>query len=798
MKKMLLLLLLGSFSVLYAQPFQIVLDFESDSSSRNFQYFGSSLEPQLTRVVDNPLKAGQNTSPKTLEFIKPVDAQTWAGAFCVPNLNKPINLSNPGSQLCIKVLMRHPGNIALKLEAATDGANNWIQQIPVPKANEWVEVCLDPSLPSLEDPKLPAVGHQYARLVIFVDFGLNGPSVADTTFLDDVFVKVPSNECRTVYSFETDSLATSFQYFGSAIDGQKNMIVNNPHKTGINTSDKVAEFVKPADAQTWAGAFANPALSVPLDLTHRGTQLCMKVWMDHPGNVALKLEGSTDNGPNWLAMQPVGKANEWVEICFDPSLASLEDPKKPAIGFHYKTIVLFFDFGKSGAESAATSYFDDLRVCRTAAPAVVPVRFAVDMRPLAGTFQKVFVSGTFNDWSEAANPLQDPDGDQIWTAEIPLAPGSIEYKFQVDNWKSQESLLPGSTCTRTTDGFTNRTLVIPSSGITVPDTICWNSCYACGESIRLTIQLGAQHIQVAPTGLFIAGGGNFGVPGDYPLLDPDKDGVYAITIERPKGFTSFYTFTNGNCADYSCKENIAGQPCANPDNYNDRKMGPFNRDTTISTCFGQCTTSAQCGTVTKRKVTLKVNMTGYTKPFVNVYVSGSFNNWSANENRLFDDDGDNIYTTELQLADGSYEFKYQLDGWSAQEEFKGGESCTKTTGIYTNRFLEVIRDTMLPTVCFNACTACTATATPEYTEVNLFSVFPNPTDQQLYITIHQPTETPLKWTFTDVTGRQYPVSWNDYGGGQYVLSTKSLPSGIYWLRAVHHNQYAIRRVVVAH
>lgn len=630
MKKMLLLLLCSSFSMLYAQPFQVVLDFESDASSRNFQYFGSSLEPQLSRVVDNPLKAGQNTSTKVMEFIKPADAQTWAGAFCTPNLSNPVNLSNPGSQLCIKVLLRHPGNIALKLEAANDGASNWIQQVSVPKANEWVEVCLDPSLPSLEDPKVPALGHQYARLVIFVDFGFNGPTVADTTFLDDVFVKVPSSECRLVYSFEADSLSTSFQYFGSGIDGQKNQIVANPHKTGINTSDKVAEFVKPADAQTWAGAFANPALTLPLNLTQSGTQICMKVWMDHPGNVALKLEGSTDGGSNWLGQQSVSKSKEWVEICFDPSLASLEDPKKPAIGFNYKTIVLFFDFGKTGSESAATSYFDDLQVCRTAAPATVPVRFAVDMRKMVGSFEKVFVSGNFNQWSEAANPLQDADGDHIWTTEIPLAPGSIEYKFQVDNWKAQESLLPFSTCTKTTDGFTNRLLIIPSTGITKPDTVCWSSCYACDQSIRLTVQLGAQHIQVAPTGLFIAGGGNFGVPGDYPLLDPDKDGVYSITLERPKGFTSFYTFTNGSCADYSCKENIAGQPCANPDNYNDRKMGPFNQDTTLSTCFGQCTTTAQCGVVAKRKVSLKVNMTGYSKPFVNVYVSGTFNNWSAN------------------------------------------------------------------------------------------------------------------------------------------------------------------------
>lgn len=799
MKKIYTMLLLSFAVYVTAYSQQVVLDFESAESSRNFQYFGSSLEPKTTQVLDNPKKSGINTSQKVLEFIKPADAQTWAGAFCVPDLSTAIDLKKPGSQLCIKVLSRHTGNIALKLEASTDGGVNWIQKVSIDKANEWVEVCLDPTLPSLEDPKSPAAGHTYARLVIFMDFGLNGPSVADTTFLDDVIVKAPAaSVCKTVYSFEADSVSTLFQYFGSGIDGQKNTIVDNPQKAGINTSAKVGLYVKPADAQTWAGAFSAPGPVQPIDLSKAGTEICLKVWMKKPGNIGLKLEGSTNSGPNWLQVQPVTKGNEWVEICFDPSQASAEDPKKPATGFSYKTIVLFFDFGKNGAESSDTSYFDDLVVCQKAAPSTVPVRFAVDMRTYPTAFERVFVSGTFNNWSEAANPMSDPDGDKIWTVELPLAPGSIEYKFQVDSWKDQENLLGTGVCTRTTDGFTNRFLVVPSAGISKADTVCWSSCYACGESVRITVQLGAQHIEVAESGLFIAGGGNFGVPGDYQLKDADKDGVYTIVFERPKGFTSFYTFTNGNCGDYSCKENIAGLACANPDNYNDRKMGPFNQDTTISTCFGQCTTNTACGVVAKRKVKLKVDMKAYSKFFVNLYVSGTFNSWSANANRLFDEDGDNVYETELELVDGNYEYKFQVDGWSAQEEFKGGESCTRTTGGFTNRVIEVKSDTVTPVVCFNACTACAATSVPELEEANLFKVYPNPVDQELRVEMQQFVDTPMHWILTDVSGRRYSVSWQERGNGVYVLGTQTLSNGIYWLRLTQGNQFAVRKIVVLH
>ena len=75
---------------------------------------------------------------------------------------------------------------------------------------------------------------------------------------------------------------------------------------------------------------------------------------------------------------------------------------------------------------------------------------------------------------------------------------------------------------------------------------------------------------------------------------PDGDGIWTLTLEVASGYTGYYTFTNGACGDWSCKENIAGQDCANPVNYNDRHLENITEDTVINTCFGQCSTDGSC------------------------------------------------------------------------------------------------------------------------------------------------------------------------------------------------------------
>lgn len=96
------------------------------------------------------------------------------------------------------------------------------------------------------------------------------------------------------------------------------------------------------------------------------------------------------------------------------------------------------------------------------------------------------------------------------------------------------------------------------------------------------------------TGIFLAGGGTFGNPGDNPMTDLGN-GIWSITVSKPVGFNSNYIFTNGDSG-WGAKENISGLPCAvGP--YDDRNLAPVYSDTTIQHCFGTCDYDGTCNSV---------------------------------------------------------------------------------------------------------------------------------------------------------------------------------------------------------
>ena len=117
-------------------------------------------------------------------------------------------------------------------------------------------------------------------------------------------------------------------------------------------------------------------------------------------------------------------------------------------------------------------------------PTPVNVTFKVDMSQQTG-FTTPYVSGTFNNWSGDANPMTDANADGVWEATIAIAPGTHEYKFSRDNWAGSEQLASGTSCTITSNGFTNRTLVVANQSMVQP-TVCWASCAACTTTNPVT------------------------------------------------------------------------------------------------------------------------------------------------------------------------------------------------------------------------------------------------------------------------------------------------------------------------
>jgi len=142
----------------------------------------------------------------------------------------------------------------------------------------------------------------------------------------------------------------------------------------------------------------------------------------------------------------------------------------------------------------------------------------------------------------------------------------------------------------------------------------------------VTFNLNMSNENVSPEGVYLAGG-TFGYPGTHAFSDPDGDDVWTLVMEIPHGFTGHYTFTNGACQDWSCKEYIGGQDCADPSHWNDRFLENVTSSFTISTCFSQCTIDGTCAAIS-----------GCTDP-------AAINHFDA----ATEDDGSCIYMNESNL-----------------------------------------------------------------------------------------------------------------------------------------------------
>ena len=312
--------------------------------------------------------------------------------------------------------------------------------------------------------------------------------------------------------------------------------------------------------------------------------------------------------------------------------------------------------------------------------------------------------------------LSDDDADGIWSATISVLEGtSGNYTFlnspnDGGDWGAKEDL-SGQDCADP-DNYNDRIL----APVMEPTTLstCFGECSTDGSCsppptvfYDVTFNVNMANEDVSGDGVFLAGGVHFGWPGDNPMSDDDGDGIWTITVNLAEGTAGNYTFLNGNCGDWSCKEDLSDQECGDPNNYNDRILEPVTGDTVLSTCFGQCSTDGTCAAPpASYDVTFQVDMSQYEGAIGTVNLNGNFAGWCGSCIAMSDDNGDGIYAVTVELGAGQIEYKFTVDGWNAQEEFAGGESCTLTSGPFTNRVYEVTGDVMLNVVCWNSCDAC--------------------------------------------------------------------------------------------
>ena len=202
------------------------------------------------------------------------------------------------------------------------------------------------------------------------------------------------------------------------------------------------------------------------------------------------------------------------------------------------------------------------------------------------------------------------------------------------------------------------------------------------------------------------------------MTDPDGDGVYTVEVADLEGLVEYKYAING----FADQENLVndmvdGATCAPVTDYSAYANRTMDAGSVANDYYGTC--DGTCNDVPPPPggtVLFRVDMSEYAGTYGTVNLNGSFNGWCGACATMTDDDGDMVFELPVELPGGTVEYKFTLDGWTAQEEFMDGDPCTSTIDGYINRTLDVTGDLDLPVVCYNQCTACNAEPVPGCTD----------------------------------------------------------------------------------
>ena len=195
-------------------------------------------------------------------------------------------------------------------------------------------------------------------------------TVGEVYYWDDIkWGLAPFETC--IANFEADPFnPTGWEYFanGTYADSMI-MVVENPLKEGVNTSENVAAFVESAgvgdgsdNVRPFAGTFLRGETPINFtDLTN--IRISMDILMDHEATVVFKLENGLTVNSTGDVMAQYTTPNEWQTVTWDYNSFPNDQ---------FKTISLILDFDNIPTENK-TYYFDNIRVAGTSCDETVSI-----------------------------------------------------------------------------------------------------------------------------------------------------------------------------------------------------------------------------------------------------------------------------------------------------------------------------------------------------------------------------------------------------------------------------------------
>jgi len=231
--------------------------------------------------------------------------------------------------------------------------------------------------------------------------------------------------------------------------------------------------------------------------------------------------------------------------------------------------------------------------------------------------------------------------------------------------------------------------------------------YSRAQMVEVTFQVDANELaltkKIFSKGIHVVGGFQGWDPAKTPMSDPEGDGTWTFTTMIENGTQIEYKFNNSDS--WNGNDEANNRKHTVTDNGNGKDIIPL-------VCFNQD------GPCTNTGVTVRVDMNdeiiknAFNPATDSVTIAGSFQGWNAGSHRMADPEGDGIYSINLSLMDGSYEYKFVKNGGTWEGGISG--NCVNGGG---NRVMNVLSNSTLPTYCFNSCEDCKLTGPPKRIQV---------------------------------------------------------------------------------
>lgn len=259
---------------------------------------------------------------------------------------------------------------------------------------------------------------------------------ATTEYSETITVTAATEPVTLPVTFESLTVNYAFTDFGNVASA----VVENPDASGINTSARVAQSLKPSGAETWAGTFLT--LENPIDFSVNKL-FKVKVWSPKSGAIVkLKVENRDDGNIFYEVDAFTTLSDQWEELSFDFSGI---DP-----GQSYQKVVIFFDFGNAG--DGSTYYFDDVKLVSGNVPATMMIENFEGTPPAFTSFGNIAAieilanpDPTGANTTATVAKMTKSSGSETWAGAFFDLPSPLDFdnygKIRVKIWSPKSGIV---------------------------------------------------------------------------------------------------------------------------------------------------------------------------------------------------------------------------------------------------------------------------------------------------------------------------------------------------------------------